>query len=212
MSRVALPVTSPLPTAAAVVAREEPPPHAVIVTSASDASWARTFPAGKDLQHVELGAARSVLLAWHIGAPHPTIMGDDEEYTLPMSRIELRAGPVTVDLGEHAGTASSEQPYCLHLKGRSPLPSVKSYVSGMSIGMSSGDTELMIVRDESTLHVLHRESSDGKCDEAKQGPLDICDGFEWERVAELHIAADAVLYERIDSENDPFDCKAAPPP
>ena len=125
-------------------------------------------------------------------------------------------GTVTIHLGSHVGTAGPPaQSYCLHLgwhldsahTDAQPAPRL-SILSRLSIGTMQGDTEVMIVRDGATLHVLHRETSDGKCDEAKQGPLDVCEGFEWERVAEVRLTGDPLLYERIDDQGKPFDCSA----
>lgn len=135
---------------------------------------------------------------------------------MAVTPLNLDVGTVSIPLGSHVGTARPPaQSYCMHLGWhldsehavRQSQPAAQlSILSSLSIGTMQGDTEVMIVREGATLHVLHRETSDGRCDEAKQGPLDVCQGFEWERVAEVRLTGEPLLYERIDEQGKPFDC------
>lgn len=75
------------------------------------------------------------------------------------------------------------------------------------MGIPQGYDDFMVVRDGSTLYVLHRHTSDEDyCETVKQGPLEICKGFPWERRAEIRLAGNPALYERVDNDGKPFDC------
>ena len=166
--------------------------------------------------------ATPLLLDWRLGKSHPFRPAGDEEYAgPPIVPVGFAVGAQLVSLGEHSGTTTPlSASYCLDLGWHRTAPSsettptsaaMRSVVSRLSLETMQGDSDFMIVRDGMSLHVLHRETSDGRCDTAKQGPLDVCEGFEWERAAEFRLAADANLYERVDAENAPLDCSAPMP-
>jgi hypothetical protein len=211
---VTLAAATSAPVAVVPAPREELPPDSVRLTSLSDASWARAFAEAKGFIRGTV-SGKSVLIGWHLGVPSSFRSDSGEEFPdIAVTPLELNVGTVSIPLGSHVGTARPpSQSYCLHLgwhlnpdhADAQPEPRL-SILSSLSIGTMQGDTEVMIVRDGASLHVLHRETSDGKCDEAKQGPLDVCEGFEWERVAEVRLAGDPVLYERLDEQGKPFDC------
>jgi hypothetical protein len=194
--------------------REDPvPPNAVRIVASADGSWARTFPREKNFETIDVPAARSMLLDFRIGASHPwKTLAPDEDYAANyVASLALAVGGREISFGEISGSAHPPSlTYCARLgwhdeEGNVPTfaPSV---VSAISIGVIQGDTEIMIVRDGSTLHVLHRETSDGRCDEAKQGPLDVCEGFEWHVRADVRLATNPVIYERVMEVAAPFDC------
>lgn len=207
----------PVSSAAPVLWTEPPPPGAALVSSRRDASWARAFPKAAAFRELEAPARRSLLIEWRLGPAHAVHYdGSDDEYEGPPAiPIELGVGPASLALGEHTGTVTpASQSYCFDLgwhaeEPQTPRPS--SVVSSLSVTTMQGDSDFMIVRDGMTLHVLTRETSDGRCDEAKQGPLDVCEGFEWQRIAAIHLTSDATLYERVESEGKPFDCGAPLP-
>jgi hypothetical protein len=206
-----VPVAAPPPLAHV----PEPPEGAVLVTSTRDATWARAFPTEKGFVVIDVPAAPSLFLDWRIGVPHPFKNADGEVYDLPITPIALAVGARDEKLGEFGGTARpAAQTYCAHLgwhranDGETPAPPLPSLVSKAALGTMQGDDDFMIVRDGSVLHVLHRQTSDGKCDEAKQGPLDVCEGEEWKRRVEIRLAGDPALFERISDGGKPIDCGA----
>ncbi len=69
--------------------------------------------------------------------------------------------------------------------------------------------DVYAMRDGATLHVLHQETSDGHCEESKQGPLDVCDGFAWHLVADVRIQPSADLWEIVKDEGKDLDCGEA---
>ena len=196
-----------LPSASAAAPKDPaPPPNAIRIHASRDADWARAFPKAKNFVVVQIPQTNTLVLFWRIGKTHKAKeLPPEEDYAGNyVQRVDLVVGPETIAFGDIGGSVAPPSQSCC---ARADLP---SYVtSSVSVGTMQGDSELMIVRDASTLHVLHRETSDGRCDEAKQGPLDVCEGFEWERRAEIHTSGDPVLYERVDEAGEPFDCNPA---
>ncbi len=208
-------LVAPTVSAPVVITREDPvPPNAVRIDAARDSTWARAFPRAKDFVAIEVPDTHtSLLLLWRVGLPHRLKeLPPDEDYganyvaPLDLSLIvaaqpPYNVGAQTISFGSPSGSVNPfALTYCAragwHEENKPPTPPARHVVSFFSVGVVQGDTEIMIVRDGSTLHVLHRETSDGRCDETKQGPLDICEGFEWERRAEIHLAGNPTLYER----------------
>ena len=74
------------------------------------------------------------------------------------------------------------------------------YTTGAAEKLSS---EFLIVRDGSVLHLLRGPSmadfdGDARCNRVKQGPLTVCQGESYERVAEIHVASSTDLLELIE--------------
>lgn len=62
------------------------------------------------------------------------------------------------------------------------------------------------------MHVLHRETHDGQCDSAQQGPLETCEDMPYERFAEIRVAGEPGVTETIElveasGARRPLDCK-----
>ena len=74
------------------------------------------------------------------------------------------------------------------------------------MGVTQGDDDHLVLRTPTALYVLHRETSDGRCDEGKQGPLEICRGFEWRVRAVATLTADVDFDETVTG--DHVDCAA----
>jgi hypothetical protein len=186
------------------------PNSAVLARSSAEGSWAATFPDAPAFTAVELPKSSRVILHWRVG-PGRKVKELPPEEDFPgnyLARVDLlvraRGVEKTIELGELAGWPDpAHQSYCARAGFVMPswrqfgTPPNRSAAAWFSVGVIQGDSEFMIVRDGDVLHVLHRETSDGRCDEKKQGPLDVCDGFEWERVAEVRGTRDAGLFETI---------------
>jgi len=219
----AVEIAAPLakPPAPIVVEEEPTPADAVRAPSAAEGSWAAAFPSAKSLTVVEVPSASRVLVHWRIGPGRKVKeLPADEDYPgnyWVAVDLVVRAHGVEklVPLGELAGSVDPiHLSYCARAGftmpswpefGKAQDPSSASW---FAVGTPQGDSDFMLVRDVDVVHVLHRETSDGKCDDAKQGPLDVCEGFEWERVAEIRGTRGAALFERVTDEGKPFDCGA----
>jgi hypothetical protein len=62
------------------------------------------------------------------------------------------------------------------------------------------------VRDGDVLHVLHRETDDGRCEEIEQGPLHTCDNAEYVLQADIRVSHGAALRELVQDEGKPIEC------
>lgn len=219
----AVEIAAPLarPPAQVVVEEEATPADAVRAPSSAEGSWVAAFPASKSLTVVEVPSASRVLVHWRIGAGRKVKeLPADEDYPgnyLVAIDLVVRARGVekVVPLGELAGSADPfHLSYCARAGFRLPSapnlgePEDPSAASWFAAGTPQGDSDFMLVRDGDVVHVLHRETSDGSCQDAKQGPLDVCEGFEWERFAEIRGTRGAALFERVTDEGKAFDCGA----
>ena len=143
-------------------------------------------------------------LVWTRGEPQ-----DDPASSMPVARVELvltRDGRATrVDLGKVVGSIEpGNSTLCARLGYRAAdgsalaLPPIDGLVSAMSVGLMSGADELLVVLGGGALHVLRSQRSDGMCEaQAKQGPLTVCHGEEYSRVAEVRVAPPASFEESI---------------
>jgi hypothetical protein len=200
------------------------PSFAAPIDSKAEGSWARSLPKQHDFATYEVdgsaagGTSRTPsahdvgrgLLTWRIGPSHTTRkLEPDEDYpAFHVAKVDLlvhaRGNDVEVALGSLSGMATpASQSYCKHRGFRLGLgnvwgfPDEPNIAAAFSIGLPQGSSDFLVVRDGGSLHVLHRETSDGKCDEIKQGPLETCEGSEYARVAEIHVSASARLFEAI---------------
>jgi hypothetical protein len=216
-------VTVPMPTAtvtSAKIAQVAVPGSAAVIDAKTSGIWARAFRPAKTFRIEDLGDAEVALLVWRVGPQHAVkdLPADQDYGANHVQPVELlvhaRDKTTTVTFGELSGsTVPRDTSYCKHRGfrleptesrwGFAPEPEI---ASAFSVTMAQGSDDFLVVRDAATLEVLHRESDDGKCDEAKQGPLDICEGSEWQRAAEIHLAPKATLYETIDDAGRAFDC------
>ncbi len=213
---VSLAAPAPLPQIALTTREDPAPPNAVRIDASRDSDWARAFPRANDFEEIEIPATRTLLVFWRIGRSraHRALPPDEDYAGNHAAPVDLVIGARTIAFGDLPGSPSPlSQSYCARLGWRAqpdtPIRPPRHVVSAMSLGTMQGDSEMMIVGDGPILHVLHRETSDGHCDAAKQGPLDICEGFEWERRADIHVEGNPALFERIDDEKKPFDCGTA---
>ena len=207
--RTTVEIAAPLASATVVPVYDEVavPRGAKRVAASADGPWAADFAPSKSFATVDVPDARRVLLTWRVGKSRVERRTDpDEDDDYPADRtasIELvvRARNETrvISFGSLCGNVEpTELSWCA--KTREP------FAATFSIGLAQGDDQMAIVRDGRTLHVLHRETSDGSCEEVKQGPLDVCDGSAWERVADVRLAAGAELYETVEQDGKPFEC------
>ncbi|HEY1960622.1 MAG TPA: hypothetical protein VGH28_33655 [Polyangiaceae bacterium] len=221
------PSASAIASAKAAMAPPARPANEARIVAAANGSWAAKFPRASSFATYDVPGSH-VVLAWRIGAHHardPLVGGPGYEDAPAnhVARVELvvSAGSVanTIAFGDLSGTVDPlGLSWCertgFHLPadaGWAPPPRNPAVASTFSIGITQGSDELMVVRDAGKLHVLHRETSDGRCVEAKQGPLDVCAGDEWQLVADVRVAPDAELWESVTEEGRAFACGAARP-
>jgi hypothetical protein len=215
------PIVSASSSASASVASEPatPPDPAGKIVSASAGSWAAAFPVSKKLVTLDVPSAPRVDIEWRVAKKRKvTSHTPGVDYPIDFaSRTDLvfRAAGVEkiVALGDLNGFVNPmHQSYCFAIgyelahapdMGKAPEPSV---ASRFALGVTQGESKLMLVRDGDVMHVLHQESSDGKCDDKKQGPLDVCKGREWERIADVRGLRGAALYEIVTYDGKPLDC------
>lgn len=208
-------ITAPLASAVIAPVHDEIviPRGAKRMIVKEDAPWAATFPTSKTFATYDLPAASRILLTWRVGKSHvvKSSLASEDDYpgnhVAPADLVVTAKGDTRiVALGELSG---SVEPYALSwcAKDETADRHPRAFAATFAIGTPQGDDELAIVRDGRTLHVLHRETTDGKCDDdAKQGPLDVCEGSEWNRVADLRMASDSELWEIVTSEGKTLSC------
>ncbi len=197
------------------------PKSAVLARSSAEGSWAARFPEARTFTALEVLKSSRVILHWRVGPSRKVKDLPPEEdypgnYVAPVDLlVRSRGVEKTITLGELAGYPDpAHQSYCAHAGFVMPswpkfgTPPNRSVAAWFSVGVMQGDSEFMIVRDGDVLHVLHRETSDGRCDEKKQGPLTTCEGEEYERVAEIRGTRDAGLFEWMTDEDKDIDCGA----
>jgi hypothetical protein len=138
-----------------------------------------------------------VRLEWRREAPRP-----DPSSARPIGRVTLvltRDGrSVGVDVGDSGGaiepqgaTLCDRLGYRLSNGARLEFAAVEGLVSALSVGDISGSDDLMVVLAAGVLYILHGHTSDGMCEsETKQGPLTVCRGEEYTRVAFSSCVAD----------------------
>jgi hypothetical protein len=208
-------IAAPLSRAAIVPAHDDEvaiPRGAKPVKFGAEAPWAAAFPKSKKFATYEMpSASRVVLLTWRVGKSHivNAVESPEEDYpgnhAAPVELVvRARNETRTIAFGDMAGFI---QPTAIEwCAPPSDHKSNAAFAAEFSIGTMQGDDEMVVVRDTRTLHVLHRETSDGHCEDAKQGPLEICEGGEWQLVADIHVTPGAAIYETVESEGKPFDC------
>jgi len=220
-TRVELP--QPMPPAPVAVERatlaEPMPDDAAPIRTSGDGAWVRAFPKEPSFRAYEAAGAARLLLTWRIGPEHfvEAVKGGDYPVN-HQSAVDLvvRASgrDVVVPLGELPGTPTpngvsycKNRGYRIDADGGWSFPQEPSVGAAFTMNMTQGSDDFVLVRDGGTLHVLHRITSDGRCDEGKQGPLAVCEGFEYARRAAIHVGG-ADAFEDIRDDGEPFDCFA----
>jgi hypothetical protein len=159
-------VAPPAPSAPpeAPMREDPPPPNAMRIDATSDSSWARTFPRAKDFVALEAREPHnSLILFWRVGVSHRVKdLPPNEDYAANyVAPLDLIVGAQTISFGSPSGTVN---PFALsfcaragwHAENQPTSPVGRHVVSFFSVGVIQGDTDIMVVRDGSTLHVLHR--------------------------------------------------------
>jgi hypothetical protein len=211
-------IAAPLASATAAPAHDEVaiPKGARRIAKTENAPWAADFPPSKKFAPIDVPSAARVVFVWRVGKAHLLKSGEneDEEYvrTHTVAPVDLvvraRGETRTIWFGDFAGGVA---PLALSFCSLSRAWQTHASIAAtFSIGIIQGGDDMTIVRDDKngagTLHVLHRETSDGSCTETKQGPLDVCEGFEWERAADIRLASGTQLYELVELDGKTFDC------
>jgi hypothetical protein len=219
---------------AAVSAHVEPAPATSTTPPAMALPKMASFPAGvsadvrwilsakreRKFRRAALEGTGPVHVVWKRDSPHP-----DPRSGMPVASVGLeltRDGRTThIDVGEIAGEIQPEgATLCERLGYRMSNgallthPAVDGLVSWFSVGNASGSDELMVVLGPTALHVLRGQTTDGMCEAmTTQGPLTVCKGEEYARIAEVTISPATEFDETIMTagEDDPgiagpYDC------
>jgi len=174
-------IATPAASAPTVAASpEEPLPFlAAAAESKTDGAWARAIPKDKAFKAYEVGEVARALVTWRVGASHfvKRVDGPDLEasewpvnHVAPVDLVVRASGKeTTVPLGELCGSSETfDVSYCKHRGFRLRkemqwgFPTEPSVAAAFSIGIVQGSDDFIVVRDGANLHVLHRQSSDGK--------------------------------------------------
>jgi len=200
---IAPPSSAPSAPLGALVREDPAPRDAAPIEATREAPWARSFPRAKRFSAIDAPPSTSILLEWRV-------VGARRSRELPS--VVLMIGDREIRLGKLAGSIDPfALTYCARLGWRAESSGAREKratdrVSSFSLGTIQGDSDFMIVRSLDRLYVLHRETSDGMCERATQGPLDVCKGSEWEVRAEARLASSPILFERVSSEGTAYDC------
>lgn len=175
--------------------------------------WLPALPHEKGFRSLAMADAGTVRVTWDVGAARHVrdAWPDVSRVTL---RVERGAASETVDFGEvSGGFVPSGISACMRRGFTTPatiswqFPTIDGMVAAMSLGVAQGTDDFMVMRGPNALYVLHRQTSDGKCDDIKQGPLEGCAGFEWRTRLVIDAPGDPDFEENVVS-RDPFDCAA----
>jgi hypothetical protein len=190
---------------------------------AADDRWIAASRRERRFKSVALEGMGPVHLAWTRGPEHvnpgsgmPTAqIGLELTRDGRTTRVEL--GDITGSIEPESATLCDRLGYRLSNGAALAPPLVDGLVSSLSVGGASGSDDLMVVLGPRFLHVLRAQTSDGMCEAmTTQGPLTVCRGSEYARVAEIALGAAASFTEeiRVTSDDDagatvrPLDCAA----
>jgi hypothetical protein len=195
-------VSLPVPTR--TTAQELPPPNATRAEPSADGVWARSLPHEKEFAEYDVRAKTMLLLAWRVG-PHRQLtkrgIPDDDFGVNFGSTVDLSVDDVAISFGAIPGRiVAPELTYCARLgwhKPEGPVAFPAWVVSSLTLDIPQSLDDFMIVRDGSTLRVLHRHADD---DSSTTAP--------WSLRANVRVAGHPVLYERVEQANAPCDCGA----
>jgi hypothetical protein len=192
------------------------------VKGAPEAGWIRAARSDRRFRRLALGGEGPVHLAW-------TVIGNDEDpssaRTITHLALVIARGGQTVrveglagggDVEPEAATLCDRFGYRLSNGAALQFPPVDGLVSTFSVGDMSGSDDWLVVLAGGALHVLHGQTSDGMCvSQVRQGPLTVCRGQEYARVAEVRVGAVWSFDETIlaaaptNGGTAPLDCGAA---
>jgi len=232
-SLAAEPAPSPAIAPPAVSARVEavatpeagPPVVVSFPRPSTDARWAATVPRARRFRGLTLGGGGAIRIGWIRDAEH-VVEGEGAARASVRLVLERDGHTATVGFGDLYGEIEPlGLSYCARAGYRgtegSALqpPHLDGFVSEAGFGSSSGDEEILVLLDGSTLHVLDRQTSDGMCESGtKQGPLTVCRGEEYRGAAEIRLETPPTSFEEtvaVATETEPgsptsrpFDCAA----
>jgi hypothetical protein len=186
------------------------PQSAMLARSREEGAWAATFPEAATFRAITVPKSSRVILEWRVTArdhaPHRAgldlrVRSRNVEETLSFGELENEVDPANQSYCWRAGWSTPWQWQWI------PNPSVSAW---FAMGNPQASySELMIVRDPDVLYVIRHERTSGGCEWTQQGPLAICPGAEFERVAEIHGTRDAGLFDLITIDGRDIRCGAA---
>jgi hypothetical protein len=182
------------------------PKSAMIARATEDGAWAATFPEGAGFRVIEVPKSSRLLLEWrvashggrgHLGSADLRVRARDVEGTLPLGELENEVDP-------------ANQSYCFRAGWVEPLQYMRapnaSVAAWFAMGTPQKYSELMIVRDHDALYVIRHERTSGGCQWTQQGPLSICEGADFERIAEIRGTRDAGIFELVTIDGKDIRC------
>jgi hypothetical protein len=173
---------------------------------APDARWLVASGQEKGFRRLTLEGTGTVRIRWTRAATRVGLA------------VERDGNRATVDFGEALGEVEPEGAtlckrlgYRLSNGAELETLRVDGLVSIFSVGNMSGSDEMLVVLGPGVLYVLHAYVSDGMCEKrVTEGPLTVCRGEEYARLAEVRLEPVLMLEESIDLATDdavnPFDC------
>ncbi len=201
-------------------------PFVSFARPSKDARWVSAIPRARRFLHLTLDGDGAVRVGWIREAEHV-----DESHGVARAPVRLvleRDGnAATVGLGDLYGDLEpmtlsfcARAGYRSYDGSRLESPRLDGFVSGASVGNTTGAEEVLVVLAGVVLHVLDHQTSDGMCaSETRQGPMTVCRGEEYVRIAEIRLARSPESFEEsvaVTTETDPgsltihpLDCAAA---
>jgi hypothetical protein len=188
---------------------------------AADVRWILAVKRERRFQRAALDGVGTLHVVWTRDVPHP-----DPRSGMPVARVGLEltrdhrttrveAGEVAGEIQPEGATLCGRLGYRMSNGALLTPPAVDGLVSSLSVGDMSGSDELMVVLGPTALYVLRGQTTDGMCESmTTQGPLTVCKGQEYARVAEIALAPATDIDEtiRTTTEDDagvtvaPLDC------
>jgi hypothetical protein len=141
--------------------------------------WVLAIPHARRFRRLTLHGIGTVRLGWVREAEHV----DETGTTLAPVRlvVERDGDAAAVAFGDLYGDLEPETlSFCARAGYRNSdgsrleTPRIQGFVSGASIGNTTGDQEVLVILAGVTLHVLERQTSDGMCAfPTRQGPMTV---------------------------------------
>jgi hypothetical protein len=187
------PIATPEAGAPAVVSFARP---------SRDARWVTAIPRARRFRRFTLDGAGAVRLGWiresesvdeGAGATRAPVRlvleRDGHTVVVGLGDLFGEMEPASISFCARAGYRNSDG-------SRLEPPHIDGFVSGASVGGSSGDLEVLVVLSGAALLVLDRQTSDGMCEsQMKQGPMTVCRGEEYARIAEIRLVTRPTSFE-----------------
>jgi hypothetical protein len=192
--------------AAAVLAGCQPAaaPVSFPASVTGDVAWIVAAHRERGFQSLVLDGAGPLHVTWVRAAAQA-----DSGSGMPAARVMLEvsrdAGLVEIDAGivpgeiEPSGTTLCGRLGYRESNGALLEPAhVNGLVSELTVGNMSGADDLLLVLGAGVLHVLRGQVTDGMCaSQIQQGPLTVCRGQEYARVAEVRVGPVSSFVESI---------------